>query len=161
LTALEHLNSMPAEEARALLQSCCGSLEWVRRMVERRPFQSEAAALDAGDRVWKSLFPRDWLEAFRAHPRIGDPAVTGRAGGEQAGTRSAPEATLSELARANRLYEERFGHIYIVCASGLSAEEMLDLCRRRLHNDRETELAVAAEEQGKITRLRLGRLFVR
>ena len=128
-------------------------------MVERRPFASEAAAIDAADRVWKSLFPADWLEAFRAHPRIGDRAATGQAAEEQAGAGSASEATRSELDVANRLYEARFGHIYIVCASGLSAKEMLDLCRRRLHNDRETELAVAAEEQRKITRLRIEKVL--
>jgi OHCU decarboxylase len=128
-------------------------------MVERRPFASEAAALDAADRVWKALFPADWLEAFRAHPRIGDREARGREAEEQAGAQSGSEATLSALAEANRLYERRFGHIYIVCASGKSAEEMLDLCRRRLHNDPETELAVAAEEQRKITRVRLAKLL--
>jgi OHCU decarboxylase len=159
LTGLERLNVLPALDAAALLRSCCGSAEWARRMVERRPFQSEAAALDAADRVWKSLFPSDWLEALRAHPRIGDRQVRGREAEEQAGTQAGSEATLLELARANRLYEERFNHIYIVCAWGKSAKEILDLCRGRLHNDRETELEVAGEEQRKITRLRLERLF--
>lgn len=128
-------------------------------MAARRPFASEAAALDAADRVWKSLFPADWLEAFRAHPRIGGPEARGREAEEQAGALSASEATRAALAEANRLYEERFGRIYVVCASGKSAEEMLDLCRRRLHNDAETELVVAAEEQRKITRMRLEKLF--
>lgn len=159
MTGLERLNVLPAQEAAALLRSCCGSAEWARRMVERRPFQSEAAALGAADRVWKSLFPADWLEAFRAHPRIGDRQARGREAEEQAGVQTGSEATLSELARANRLYEERFNHVYIVCAWGKSAEEILDLCRARLHNDREMELGVAAEEQRKITRLRLERLF--
>lgn len=128
-------------------------------MVERRPFGSEAAALDAADRVWKGLFPADWLEAFRAHPRIGDSAAQEAAAAEQAGARDASSETLIVLAQANRAYEQRFGHIYIVCASGKSAREMLDLCRQRLHNDPETELAVAAEEQRKITRLRMEKLF--
>ncbi len=128
-------------------------------MAARRPFASEAAALDAADRVWKSLFPADWLEAFRAHPRIGGREARGRQAEEQAGALSASEATRAALAEANWLYEERFGRIYIVCASGKGAEEMLDLCRRRLHNDAETELAVAAEEQRKITRMRLEKLF--
>jgi OHCU decarboxylase len=128
-------------------------------MAARRPFASEAAALDTADRVWKSLFPADWLEALRAHPRIGGREARGREAEEQAGALSASEATRAALAEANRLYEERFGRIYIVCASGKSAEEMLDLCRRRLHNDAETELAVAAEEQRKITRMRLEKLF--
>jgi len=128
-------------------------------MAARRPFASEAAALDAADRVWKSLFPADWLEAFRAHPRIGGREARGPQAEEQAGALSASETTRAALAEANRLYEERFGRIYIVCASGKGAEEMLDLCRRRLHNDAETELAVAAEEQRKITRMRLEKLF--
>lgn len=128
-------------------------------MAERRPFTSEAAVLEAADRVWKSLFPADWLEAFRAHPRIGDRQARGREAEEQAGAQSASEATLAQLSEANCLYEERFGHVYIVCASGKDAEEMLDLCRRRIHNDPAMELAVAAEEQRKITRLRLAKLL--
>ena len=159
LTGLENFNALPADEAVALLHSCCGSTEWARRMTERRPFPSQGAALDAADRVWKSLFPADWLEAFRAHPRIGDRQATGREAQEQAGAQSAAEATRTALEEANRLYEERFGHIYIVYASGKDAEEMLDLCRRRIHNDPAMELAVAAEEQRKITRLRLAKLL--
>ncbi len=128
-------------------------------MAARRPFGSEAAALDAGDRVWKSIFPVDWLEAFRAHPRIGDRTARGQEAAEQAGARNAPEAVREALEAANRAYEERFGHIFIICASGKSAEEMLDLCRRRLDNDRDAELHVSAEEQRKIMRLRLEKLF--
>ncbi len=153
------MNALPAEEAAAALRGCCGSAEWVRRMVARRPFGSEAAALDAADRIWRSLFPVDWLEAFRAHPRIGDRKAGGQAAAEQAGVRAAPEAVLTALLEANRAYEERFGHIFIVCAEGLSAEQMLDLCRRRLDNERETELAASEQEERKITRLRMERLL--
>ncbi|MGH9399654.1 MAG: 2-oxo-4-hydroxy-4-carboxy-5-ureidoimidazoline decarboxylase [Thermoanaerobaculia bacterium] len=150
---------MPPEEAAAVLSGCCGSSEWVRRMAARRPFASPGAALDWADRVWKGLFPADWLEAFRAHPRIGDTGAQGAAAAEQAGTKAAAPEVLAALVEANRAYEKRFGHIYIVCASGKSAEEMLDLCRRRLDNDASTELTVAAEEQRKITRLRMERLL--
>ncbi|HEV2062986.1 MAG TPA: 2-oxo-4-hydroxy-4-carboxy-5-ureidoimidazoline decarboxylase [Thermoanaerobaculia bacterium] len=153
------MNALPAEGAEAVLLECCGSAEWARRMAARRPFGSEAAALDAGDRIWKSLFPVDWLEAFRAHPRIGDFSVRGQTAAEQAGARNAPEAVQDALGEANLAYEERFGYIFIVCASAKSAEEMLDLCRRRLDNDPVAELAVSAEEQRKITRLRMEKLF--
>lgn len=159
MTGLERLNALPVNEAAALLRTCCGSGEWARRMAEKRPFASAAACRDGADRVWKSLFPADWLEAFRAHPRIGDPSAAGREAEEQAGARSASEALQAALGEANRLYEKRFGYLFVVCASGLGAEEMLDLCRRRLHNDPEMELAVAGEEQRKITRLRLERLL--
>ena len=159
MTGLEKLNALPAAEAAALLASCCGSAEWARRMTRARPVSSVAACCDAADRVWKALFPADWLEAFRAHPRIGDPGVSGREAEEQAGARSAGQTEREALADANRLYEERFGYLFVICAGGLSAGQMLDLCRRRLHNDPEMELAVAGEEQRKITRLRLTRLL--
>lgn len=159
MTGLARLNALPGEKAAAALRGCCGSAEWVRRMVARRPFGSEAAAFDAADRIWKSLFPMDWLEAFRAHTRIGDRKAAGQAAAEQAGVRAAPEAVLAALLEANRAYEECFGHIFIVCASGLGAEELLDLCRRRLDNEPEAELAASAQEQRKIMRLRMEKLF--
>ena len=159
MTGVAGWNALPAAEAEAALRSCCGSAQWVRRMMARRPFGSEAAALDADDRIWVSLFPIDWREAFSHHPRIGDRNVRGQAAAEQAGTQGAPEAVREALDEANRAYEERFGYIFIVCASGKSAEEMLDLCRRRLDNDPVAELAVSAEEQRKITRLRMKKLF--
>jgi OHCU decarboxylase len=130
-------------------------------MVEGRPFAEAREALDAADRVFADLSPDDWLEAFRAHPRIGDREARGQAAAEQAQARAGPAGTLAALAEANRAYEERFGHIFIVFASGKSAAEMLDLCRRRLHNEPETELQVAAEEQRKITLRRLQELFAR
>ena len=128
-------------------------------MMARRPFGSEAAALDAADRIWVSLFPVDWREAFSAHPRIGDLNARGQAAAEQAGAQKGPEAVRDALAEASRAYEERFGYIFIVCASGKSGGEILDLCRRRLDNDPVAELAVSAEEQRKITRLRMEKLF--
>jgi OHCU decarboxylase len=161
LTGLERLNGLPAVEAAVLLASCCGAAVWVERMLARRPFESEPAALEAADEVFASLSPEDWREAFRAHPRIGDRDARGEAAAEQAGTTTAPASILAGLLEANRAYEARFGHLFIVFASGRSAGEMLDLCRRRLHNEPEVELSVAAEEQRKITRLRLQRLLNR
>lgn len=123
-------------------------------MEEARPYRSVAALLDAADRIWHSLSDADRREALAAHPRIGDGAA-GQAASEQAGALSASEETRNSLSRANAEYETRFGHIFVVCASGKTPEEMLALCRRRLHNDPESELRVAAEEQRRITRLRL------
>jgi len=156
------------------LLSCCGSGEWARRLAEERPFETGDALADAADRIWQSLSKEDRLEAFAAHPRIGSEKVAGAgpadlhtppysvpiwAREEQAGTKNASPETLSNLADANREYEQRFGHIFIVCASGKSAAEMLAEAQSRLHNDAQTELAIAAEEQRKITRLRLAKLL--
>jgi OHCU decarboxylase len=145
---------MTTGEAEAAMLACCGSKRWARRMARARPFPGEDEIFSNADRIWRGLSEDDWLEAFAAHPRIGARA-SGQAAAEQAGARGASAETLAALTRANREYEERFGHIFVVCASGLSAEEMLDLCRRRLHNEPREELQVAAEEQRKITRLRL------
>jgi OHCU decarboxylase len=151
---LAAFHALPREEAVSDLLACCGSREWAGAMAERRPFRSTADFLASADSVWWDLTPDDWLEAFQAHPRIGERA-SGAAAREQAGIASAAEEIREALARANREYEERFGHIFIVCATGKSAAEMLAICRSRLHNDPKTELAKAAEEQRKITRIRL------
>ena len=156
MTPLERLNSLPAADAEEDLLSACGSREWARRMAAARPFASADDVLAAAERTWIGLDREDWLEAFAAHPKIGGRA-SGEAATEQAGAAEASAETLQGLAAANREYEERFRHIFIVCATGKSAQEMLDLCRRRLHNDPREELAVAADEQRKITRLRLER----
>lgn len=165
MTPLEQLNALPPEEAEAALLSCCGSSEWARRMAASRPFESATGLTEAADRIWRGLSKADWLEAFAAHPKIGSSAAVGhgKARGwsreEQRGTQGALPETLASLAEANRDYEARFGHIFIVCASGRSADEMLVLARQRLGNDPETELSLAADEQRKITRLRLEKLL--
>jgi OHCU decarboxylase len=155
-------------------------------MAAARPFGSFRELADEADRIWRSLSREDWLEAFSAHPKIGLEHVTGTGPAglhpspnsgtgptdlhplpkyvawsreEQGGTRGASPETLANLADANRDYEERFGHIFIVCASGRNAAEMLALAEKRLANDPGTELAIAAEEQRKITRLRLEKLL--
>lgn len=123
--------------------------------------------LEAADRIWWGLEAEDWLEAFSHHPKIGErKAQLAQAGEaarwseqEQAATRDAAKGALAELAALNRAYEERFGFIYIICATGRTTEEMLVLLRERLRNDYETELKVAAEEQRRITHLRLGKLL--
>lgn len=152
------LDALAPAEAEAKLLSCCGSRGWARGMVRARPFGTLDGLLAAADRIGDTLSDSDWLEAFAAHPRIGDRGARGAAAAEQSGALSAPESTIEALSRANREYETRFGHIFIVCASGKQAEEMLALYRERLHNDPATELRIAAEEQRKITRLRLEKL---
>jgi OHCU decarboxylase len=157
------LNRLSLEEARAALLACCGSTRWADSVAALRPFWDVGQLLNLAGRVWRESPREDWLEAFRAHPKIGEKQAekeTGAAArawaeGEQARAREASDETLGALAQANREYEERFGFIFIVCATGRSAEEMLDTLRGRLHNDPETELRVAAGEQWRITELRL------
>jgi len=164
---LDRLNALPAAEAEAELLACCGSRRWARETAARRPFADAGALLAAADELWWSLAPDDWHEAFRAHPRIGErkaaPAQTARAAGwsaqEQSAAASAAAEVAEALAEGNRAYEARFGHIYIVCATGKTAEEMLATLRARLANDPATELRAAAAEQAKITRLRLEKLL--
>ena len=165
--SVAELDAMAASEAAPLLESCCGSGEWVRRTLERRPLGSVDALLRAADEVWWALDRADWLEAFAHHPRIGERAAAAPQGerarawsaGEQRGVAQGDAEVRAALAEGNREYERRFGYIYIVCASGKSAEELLALLRGRLANDAATELRVAAGEQAKITRLRLLKLL--
>lgn len=161
------LDAMPEQQSTTLLAACCGSSQWVSAMVARRPFRSRDAILSAADQIWGSLSPADWLEAFSHHPRIGErksaapPSERGTAWavGEQSGVERADGDVRAALAAANREYEERFGYIYIVFATGKSAEEMLAVARARLRNDPDVEIRMAAEEQRKITRLRLDKLL--
>ncbi len=164
---VRRLDTLLRHEAEAELLACCGAPAWAAAMAERRPFRTLASVLEAADAVWRELGRDGWLEAFRAHPRIGEKKAeapqSGRAQGwsenEQAGVSTAHAATLEALAAQNDAYHEKFGHIFIVCATGKSADEMLALLRARLGNDPATELHVAAEEQRKITRIRLEKLL--
>jgi len=112
----------------------------------------------AAERAWWGLGPDDWREAFAAHPRIGERGPDAWSAAEQAGMSSAADATRRALAAGNRAYEERFGQVFLICAIGRSAADMLADLERRLGNDPVTELRVAAAEQAKITRLRLEKL---
>jgi allantoicase len=152
------MNAWTDSTAQKRLLACCGSVGWVERMMAHRPFASHEAMLDSAQRAWRAL-PKDaWLEAFAAHPRIGERTADKQASAEQAGTSAASEETLAELARLNREYEAKFGHIYVVYATGKSAEQMLALARERLVNDAAREIAIAAEEQLAITRLRMEKI---
>ena len=164
---LDGLNALPAREAGELLRACCGSSRWADAMLARRPFERIADLLEAADDAWRATGPRDWDEAFAHHPRIGErraaapvsaEAVAWSAEEQSAAAGAAPAARAA-LAEANEAYERRFGRIYIVCAAGRSAEEMLADIAARMQNDPERERAIAAEEQRKITRLRLKTLI--
>jgi len=164
-TTVKDLDAMKPDQSRGLLAECCGSSRWVNEMTAKRPFRSREAVFKAADEVADSLEPKDWLEAFEHHPRIGERPATGSgsaaewAAAEQSDVEGAASGVKAALESANQEYERKFGYIYIVCATGRSAEEMLDLARKRLENDPEKELRVAAAEQRKITRLRLEKLL--
>jgi allantoicase len=147
-----HINTLMDD---AELRRVCGSSEWTRRMMAARPL---ADAFAAADEIWASMGRDDCLEAFAAHPRIGEKKGGAWSASEQSGTTTAGDTTMRALAEANAEYERKFGHIYIVCATGRSAEEMLAMARERLNNDAATELRMAAEEQRKIMQLRLWKL---
>jgi allantoicase len=153
-----YVNTLVDDVAAAQLRSCCGSSEWVRRMIAARPFPSWSDLIRGAEAIWNALSPDDWREAFAAHPRIGEQSSSKWARQEQSGAASASGDLQDALAETNREYEARFGHIYIVCATGRTADEMLAIAWQRLENAPEHELRVAAEEQMKITTLRLMKL---
>lgn len=161
---LRWLNALPPRRAQRELLSCCGSSTWAARMAEALPFADLGALRSHADRVWDALDVTDQLEAFAAHPRIGvkktGPAASARwSRAEQSRAQSASSETLEALARANVDYEQRFGFVFLICATGQSAEDILSAARLRLTHSREQELAIAAGEQRKITHLRLTRLL--
>jgi 2-oxo-4-hydroxy-4-carboxy-5-ureidoimidazoline decarboxylase len=165
---IDALNRLSEEDATSAFTQCCVAQRWVERMVIDRPFESLPEMLEISDRVWEECDLDDYLEAFQGHPRIGDMEslakkyanTKGWAGGEQKGVEGADRAVLERLAKGDADYEEKFGHIFIVCATGKSAAEMLALLEARMPNDPKTEVMVAAAEQNKITRLRLKKLLV-
>ena len=155
---LEELNAFPVKAAERELAKCCGSTRWTAAMVARRPFQSLQQLLLAADDVWWSLDGGDWLEAFSHHPRIGE-RPAGWAKDEQSGARGASAGTLKRLADLNHAYERKFTHVFLICATGKSADEMLNNLERRMRSEPAAELRIAAVEQAKITRLRLEKLL--
>ena len=159
----QQLDRASLPEARRLLTTCCGSSAWVERMLRRRPFGSEERLATAAREAWVDLTHTDWLEAFSHHPKIGDRASLAKrfaatahlSAQEQSRVDDATAQVLDDLAAGNRAYEDRFGYIFIVCASGKSAAEMLGLLHSRLRNTAEAEIRLAAHEQARITQLRL------
>jgi len=164
---LNQLNELSAEQAEAEFLKCCGSRSWARALTDARPFTDADALFREADRVWWSLGDEDWLEAFRAHPKIGEQkaaAVQSEqarswSAQEQSGIQDAATETKAALAARNQEYEQRFGFIFIVCATGKTSAEMLAILNQRMCNDAGAELRIAAEEQRKITRLRLEKLL--
>src|SRR5689334_11267278 len=141
---------MPEASAAEAFTACCGAHRWVSEMVDRRPFSSVDAVIDVANDVWQAMGDGDWREAFDHHPRIGETRTAKVQGqraaswsaGEQSRASSADAEVKRQLAEVNAKYEARFGHIYLVCAAGRSANELLDVARARLGNDPATELRV-------------------
>jgi 2-oxo-4-hydroxy-4-carboxy-5-ureidoimidazoline decarboxylase len=160
---LARWNDLGPNEAEEEISPCCGSKAWANQMASRRPLFDETALLSASDEVWKGLKESDWVEAFRSHPRIGEASseaprsakAAAWSGEEQKKLGSASDDLKQALAEGNRAYEQRFHRIFIVCATGKSPQEILEILRRRLRNDDSTELHEAAEQQRQITQLRL------
>ena len=167
MNRIQLLNSLSTVDSEVEFLKCCGSRNWARALTGARPFADAAALFQQADSIWSSLQDKDWLEAFRAHPKIGEQkaiAVQSEqarswSAQEQAGVQDAATETKAALATGNRDYEKRFGFIFIVCATGKTSAEMLAILNQRLQNDPGTELRMAAEEQRKITRLRLEKLL--
>src|SRR5262249_10820423 len=155
--------ALPHADALAALLSCCGSTAWANALTHRRPFSEESFLLFAADEVWRTLTAGDWHEAFRSHPRIGESSAQSFSNTRSAAWSRQEQQAVSgaaidirtALADANRAYHRKFGYIFIVCATGKSAAEILEILRRRMHNDLDTELLEAAEQQRQITQLRL------
>ena len=159
---LARWNRLPTEEAMSAILPCCGSQAWAQQMAARRSFTDEAALLSAADEIWRNLTPADWIEAFHSHPRIGEsrashvsPQSMEWSAKEQQDVTQAETAVKAALADANKEYERRFKHIFIVCATGKPATEILEILQQRLKNDAEEELVEAAEQQRQITQIRL------
>jgi OHCU decarboxylase len=166
--SLSRLNRLSAEDAEAEFLKCCGSTRWAKQMSEARPFAGLEEVSVKADAIWSSLSAEDWLEAFCAHPKIGERKAAAKqsqqaaswSAQEQSQAQQAAEVTKAAIAERNRVYEDRFGFIFIVCASGKSADEILSALNDRLANDADTEMRIAAEEQRKITQLRIDKLLI-
>ncbi len=171
MTSAYSLNSLDDHSARDALARCCGATRWVAQMLTARPFDSHYELMEEAEEIWWSLDEADWREAFEHHPKIGDVEslrakyastkfddTKAWASNEQAGVEGATDAVIEELAVGNAQYEAKFGYIFIVCATGKSAAEMLEILQRRLPNKLAKEIHIAAKEQLEITKLRLDKL---
>lgn len=164
IAEFDHLD---VEEKKKLLQTCCGSPTWVNNVIAALPAEDLVDLLEIAEEQWYACHEADWREAFSHHPQIGDldalkekfSTTAQWAAGEQASVQQASEKTLEQLAEGNQVYKERFGYTFIVCATGKSADEMLMLLNQRLYNNPDVEIQMAMEEQLKITKLRLEKLF--
>jgi 2-oxo-4-hydroxy-4-carboxy-5-ureidoimidazoline decarboxylase len=164
IAEFDHLN---IERKRKILEQCCSSSAWVEKMLTIPPAEDLIDLFEDAEEKWYECKEEDWREAFSHHPKIGDlnsikekfGSTADVAASEQSSVRDASEKVLRSLAEANAAYEKKFGYIFIVSAAGKSAEEMLGILTERLNNNSEEEIKIAMEEQNKITRLRLEKLF--
>ena len=164
---LEELNNLSKKKTIEEFFKCCGSSAWAHKLADSKPFKNKQQLLEVSDHIWATCSKQDGLEAFTHHPKIGDlkslekkfDSTKEWAGKEQAGVDSATHKTLAELANGNHEYENKFGFIFIVCATGKTATEMLAMLNARLQNNLETEFKIAMTEQNKITHIRLEKLL--
>jgi 2-oxo-4-hydroxy-4-carboxy-5-ureidoimidazoline decarboxylase len=164
---LQQINNLNTESAHHLFMQCCTSERWIENIVTGRPYVDAQSLHQAADQYWDQMAEHDYLQAFEGHPKIGDvnslkakyANTKALASGEQAGANQANDQLVIDLKALNRAYEEKYGFIFIVCASGKSAKDMLDLLRARLKNTRHRELEIASEEQRKIFHLRLEKIL--
>src|SRR6266853_4784634 len=156
---LTELNRLPVGRAQSEFVRCCASNRWAHGMAAERPFANPDVMAAAAQRLWWSLAAADWLEAFAAHPRIGDPATSAWSAQEQSHSVKTSDDLRAQLVAGNRAYEARFGYTFLVCATEKSAEEILMILERRLRHEPGDELQIAADEQRKITSLRLNKLI--
>jgi 2-oxo-4-hydroxy-4-carboxy-5-ureidoimidazoline decarboxylase len=162
---LDRWHALPQDEAAQEVLSCCGSQAWASQLVAMRPFADEQSLFAAADHCWQHLPEADWLEAFRSHPRIGEKHAQNKttaasaawSSAEQSQMKEADAAILLRMQQGHREYEERFGRIFIVCASGKQPAEMLQILERRLGNEPAEELLESAAQQQQIMQLRLGK----
>ncbi len=167
MSKLADLNALPADALCTELMRCCGSSRWAQGMAGARPFLSEADLFAKADSIWAGMGESDILEAMSHHPRIGGvdalrkkfAATAAWSGQEQAAVAEASESVLEKLKAGNDAYADRYGFVFLICATGKSAQEMLAALESRIDNGREKELRVAAAEQAKITRIRLEKLL--
>jgi 2-oxo-4-hydroxy-4-carboxy-5-ureidoimidazoline decarboxylase len=164
---IAELNNLSSEVAMGEFLKCCGSSSWAKKMLANRPFTSKKDLFSVSNSIWAESSVEDGLEAFQHHPKIGDlkslekkfASTKDWAGGEQSGVNTAAKETLIALAEGNNAYEKKFGYIFIVCATGKSANEMLSMLNERLKNDPKDEIKIAMNEQNKITLIRLEKLL--
>ncbi len=165
---LKEFNHLPATMQHEKLFHCCGCTLWVENLLRQAPYESIEELKLHSDLIWFGLEHKHWLEAFTHHPKIGDiksleekfASTKQWAVGEQASVATASHDTLLNLKNGNDEYEKKFGFIFIVCATGKSAAEMLHLLQERLKNNADEEIKIAAAEQNKITHIRIDKLFV-
>ncbi len=162
---IDYINGLSPAAAEEQFHRCCGSRKFAAALVRRRPFADPDTARRAASEIWLSLGEEDWLEAFSHHPRIGEKQLAERfastanwSSGEQSGTSGADPDTIRRLAEGNDAYEKKFGFVFLICATGKSAAEMLEAQQKRLGNTRDVELLNAAREQDQITHLRLDKI---